>query len=107
MPSEALRVTVFFVFHVFLRPLIQGVEEPVHVQRGYYSGPAFPGHNFSVPIHNRYLQLVCPLGWYCVGGEPRPCPAGRFGNQTGTLRTAPVLDCHDWVIALPILEHVR
>ena len=26
--------------------------------------------------------MLCPVGYYCIGGIKSPCPGGKFGNVT-------------------------
>jgi hypothetical protein len=43
-----------------------------------------PATGYGVgPATNRSEFFMCPVGSYCSAGERYPCPAGRFGNETG------------------------
>ena len=44
---------------------------------GHYSGPSDVNENV------RYEETLCPVGYYCVGGEKFECASGYFGNSTG------------------------
>lgn len=51
---------------------------PIPVSIGHYTGggDAATG-NFMK------MQVICPLGSYCVGGMRHACPAGTFGDISG------------------------
>ena len=53
----------------------QGSASPSVVRSGYYSGPV------NVAVDVRSTEVDCEKGFYCVGGERKSCPAGRYGNQ--------------------------
>ena len=53
-----------------------GSDSPSYVPDGFVSGPSYVNETIRSTIES------CPLGFYCTGGESRPCPAGSFGNST-------------------------
>nr|XP_029136870.1 scavenger receptor class F member 1-like [Labrus bergylta] len=38
--------------------------------------------------------VVCPVGYYCVGGAAVPCPAGTYGPKEGLQRLTDCAICH-------------
>ena len=54
-----------------------GSSAPTNVTTGHYSGPSDVNENV------RYEETLCPVGYYCVGGEKFECASGYFGNSTG------------------------
>ena len=53
-----------------------GSDSPSYVPDGFVSGPSYVNETIRSTIES------CPLGFYCTGGESRPCSAGSFGNST-------------------------
>ena len=54
----------------------QGAGGPLQVSLGYYT--------VGGGSRTRTGQQVCERGHYCSAGMKYPCPAGTFGNTTGT-----------------------
>jgi hypothetical protein len=49
----------------------------VKVDQGYFSGPE------DIDESTRYEQIICPPSSYCSDGKKYPCPAGRYGAESG------------------------
>ena len=54
----------------------QATTNRILVSTGWYSLPT------STDVATRSYQQACPLGQYCISGEAKPCPSGRYGNTT-------------------------
>ena len=54
-----------------------GSKSPSSVSSGHYSTPE------DAPTNRRTGQSICPQGHFCVGGERKQCPAGRFSSVEG------------------------
>lgn len=63
-----------------------GSAAPVQVPQGHYS-------NEDTSIQVRYSYQLCPPGSFCVSGERKPCPAGRYAASFGTSQPTCEDDC--------------
>jgi len=54
-----------------------GTAVPTNVRAGFFSTP------LNASDRRRSGEEVCPMGRYCTGGIPFPCPAGTFGSTRG------------------------
>ena len=57
-----------------------GTPTPITASQGYYSVVDANGNFVS--------QALCPIGYYCVNGTARPCPAGSYGDVGGLFTSA-------------------
>ena len=64
----------------------QGSSAPVPVAPGYVSVGS---------VNQRSNQTLCPQGFYCTLGIPKPCPPGTYGDVLGLSSSVCAGNCPD------------